>query len=127
MPAASKKIVESGLHPEPAPSLDKRVMTLANEMCRVLTDSVRESLARINDAEKNAIARLNEYVPTEPLMDSKQAAAYLKMPLRTFQAKSSPSNPLIPFCFIDGLKRFRKTSLDSWLDRIETKSAEVQL
>jgi hypothetical protein len=109
------------------PRLERAVSECVDAMCRAIRSSITASLARINDAEKNAIARLNSYVPTEPLMDSRQAAAYLKLPLRTLQLKSCPSNPLIPHCFIDGAKRFRKSSLDAWLDSVEVKAPEVRL
>lgn len=111
----------------PEPTFEHVVDGCVDVMCKAIRTSIAASLARIREAEQNAIARLNAYVPTEPLMDSKQAAAYLKLPLRTLQLKSCPSNPAIPHCWIDGAKRFRKTSLDSWLDKNEVKGPEVVL
>ena len=113
--------------PQSEPRLERAVADSTDAICRAIKASISASLERIREAEKSAIDRLNEYVPTEPLMDSKQAAAYLNIPLRTLQLKSCPSNPVVPHCWIDGAKRFRKTSLDAWLDRNEVKPPEVTL
>lgn len=126
MPAASK-IVASGLHPTPPPSLERNIAEHADAMCAAIKYSVAGCLARIKEAEQNAVDRLNAYVPTEPLLDSKQAAAYLKMPLRTLHAQTSPGNLQLPFVWIGGLKRFRKVSLDAWLDDNELKIARTKL
>lgn len=127
MPPASKKIVESGLHPAPETSLENRVLGYTEEICAAFVAAVQESLLKIQEAERNAIARLNEYVPTEPLMTRKQAAAYLNLKVRQFDLMSSPSNPQIPYVKLGGQKRFRKVSMDAWLDGIEVKKARVQL
>jgi hypothetical protein len=125
--SAVSKIVASGLHPAPTPSLQRNIAGHADAMCAAIKSSVAGCLARIQDAERNAIERLNEYIPTEPLLDSKQAAAYLKMPLRTLHAQTSPGNPQLPFVWIGGLKRFRKVSLDAWLSDNELKIARTKL
>ncbi|MEY2561833.1 MAG: hypothetical protein QOH88_26 [Verrucomicrobiota bacterium] len=120
-------VVESGLHPASAPTLDRKVMELTANICSTFTASVRESLTRITQAERAAVARLEQYVPTERLLDRHEAAAYLKLKLRQLDALSSPRNPLIPFNRIGGLKRFQKNRLDKWLDDSEVKARSVTL
>lgn len=126
MPAA-QKIIPSGLHPAADPSLESKVLGYTEEICAAFIAAVQASLLKIQEAERNAITRLNEYVPTEPLMNRTQAAAYLKLKLRQFDLLSSPSNPQIPYVKIGGQKRFRKVSIDGWLDGIEIKKRAVRL
>lgn len=125
--AYPQKIVESGLHPKAEPTLDAKVLELTEQICIAFIGTVKESVLKIKEAERTAIARLNEYVPTEPLMDSKQAAAYLRIPLRTLHLMTSPSNIVLPFNRVGDRKRFRKAQLDSWLERNEVKPKGVKL
>jgi hypothetical protein len=124
---ATANILESGLRPEPAPTLERAVSESTSSICHAIASSIAASLMRIREAEKNAITRLNEFVPTEPLMDSKQAAAYLRIPLRSLHLMTCPKNLELPFVWIGGVKRFRKASLDAHLDNAEIKRVKVKL
>lgn len=123
MPAA-QKIVQSGLHPK---TPEQNVLEYANDIGVAFITLVRESVLKIREAERAALSRLNEYVPTEPLMDSKQAAAYLNIPLRSLHLMTSPHNQELPFNWIGRQKRFRKAQLDAHLDRNEVRPKEVKL
>lgn len=123
---AAAKIIPSGLAPSPAPSLDEKALALVDDLADALRDSVRDMLANIRSHEQDAILRLNEFTPTEPLMDRKLAAAYLKIQPRTVDHLSSPSVLDLPFVWVGGVKRFRKQSLDTWLDEREVKRKAVK-
>lgn len=121
---ASEKIVESGLHPQ---SSEQKVLDYADEIGMALVTLVRESVLKIKEAERQAIARLEEYVPTEPWMTAKQAAAYLQIPLRSLHLMTCPKNIELPFNWIANQKRFRKAQLDAHLLRNEVKRKETRL
>lgn len=122
--ASPQKIVESGLRPQ---TPEQNVLEYANDIGVAFITLVRESVLKIREAERAALSRLNEYVPTEPLMDSRQAAAYLRIPVRSLHLMTSPHNIELPFNWIGGQKRFRKAQLDSHLERNEVKPKEVKL
>jgi hypothetical protein len=126
MTRASKIVPIRSEAPVPSPSIDDNVFALVDGLSAALRDSVRDMLANIRAAENDAIRRLNEYTPTEPLMDRNLAAAYLRIQPRTVDYLSSPSVMELPFVWIGGVKRFRKKSLDAWLDDRETKKAKVK-
>jgi hypothetical protein len=125
--AATSKIVDSGLHPRPAPSLEGKVLEYTESICAAFIATVRESLLKIKEAESAAIERLNEYVPTERLLTSKEAAAYLRIPLRSLHLMTCPKNHELPFNWISSQKRFRKAQLDTWLNDNEVKRARTKL
>ena len=123
MPAA-QKIIPSGLHPAPEPSLEGKVLEYTGQICSAFMAAVIQSLGKIQEAERAAVARLQAYTPTERLMDSKEAAAYLKIPLRSLHQMTSPHNQELPFNWIGNQKRFRKAQLDAHLERNEVKRKE---
>lgn len=124
---AQAKIVQSGLHPKPPPTLETRVLAHTEDICNAFMAAVRASLDRIKAAEEAAIARLETYVPTERLLDRHEAAAYLKLKVRQLDVMTRPASTEIPFSKIGGLKRFRKPALDQWLEDNEVKKVQVRL
>lgn len=120
-------IVESGLHPEPEPTLERTVLQLTDDICKAMMAAVKQSLANIKAAELAAIARLEKYVPTERLLDRHEAAAYLKLRVRQLDVLTRPASTQIPFSKIGSLKRFRKPALDAWLEEHEVKKKRVVL
>lgn len=124
---ARPNIVQSGLHPKPPASFEKRVLDHTEDICRAFQSTVRASLDRIHEAENAAVDRLQIYWPTEPLLTRQQAAAYLNIKLRMLDVMTRPGSTDIPFNKIGGLKRFRKPALDAWLEQHEIKKAQVKL
>lgn len=121
--ASPQKIIQSGLRPQ---SPEQKILELADDIGIALITLVKEAVLKVKEAEHDSISRLNEYVPTEPLMDSKQAAAYLRIPLRTLHLMTCPSNIVLPFNRVGDRKRFRKAQLDSWLERHEVRPKAVK-
>lgn len=119
MPAA-QKIVQSGLRPA-KPTLSDTLDAATDEMCNGIRDFVADTYARIKAAEEDAIARLNEFTPTESLMSLKVAAAYLAIPKRTLEYLTSPQVLEVPFVWVGHQKRFLKSSVDAWLRDREVK------
>ncbi len=120
-------IVESGLHPEPAPTLERTVLQHTDDICKAMRAAVKQSLANIKAAENAAVERLTAYWPTEPLLTRQQAAAYLNIKLRMLDVMTRPASTQIPFVKIGGLKRFRKLALDAWLDEKEIRKRAINL
>lgn len=126
MPAA-QKIVESGLRPTPKPALDNTLRAATQTMSDAIHAEVSRVFAAIKAAEEDAIARLNEFTPTESLMSLKTCAAYLDIPKRTLEQLTSPKVLEVPFVWVGGQKRFIKASVDSYLRDRETKRKGVKL
>jgi len=124
---STENIVESGLHPKPPPTLERTVLQHTEGICDALTAAVKASLARIKEAEVAAVERLNEFVPTEPLLTRKQTAAYLGIRLRQLDVLTRPGSTAIPFNKLGGLKRFRKCQIDRHLEDMEIKKRKVVL
>lgn len=120
-------IVESGLHPKPAPTLERTVLQHTEGICDAIMATVKQSLANIKAAENAAVERLHEFVPTERLLDRKEAAAYLHLRVRQLDVMTRPGSTEIPFNKIGGLKRFRKDRLDGWLDETEVRKRAIKL
>lgn len=121
------KIIDSGLHARPAPSLATRVLAHTEDICKAFLSAVTASLDRIHEAELAAVARLETYVPTDRLLTRQEAAVYLHIRVRQLDEMTRPGSTDIPFNKLGKHKRFRKSSLDSWLLDSEIKKARVRL
>lgn len=87
-----------------------------------------EVLDKLRKAEKSAIERLESYVPTEPLLKTPEAAAYLGFSKRWLDEHTRAGGiPEVPVIFIGGEKRFRKSSLDRYLENREIGKKKIRL
>lgn len=124
---ATQKIIPSGLRPAAKAALDETLRAAADVISEAIRRSLAVTFATIKASEENAIARLNEFTPTESLMDLRLAAAYLAIPKRTLEYLTGPTVLQVPFIWVGGVKRFRKCSLDNWLEEREVRRKAVKL
>lgn len=120
---ARANVIPSGIEPA---SVDRELLDLVAQIESLFRKRVLMTLHAIQQAEADCLARLHEYTPTERLLDIKEAAAYLKYAPRTLDSWTRPGCiPKIPFILLGGEKRFRKTALDSWLDRQQVAKQDL--
>jgi hypothetical protein len=120
---AAPNIIPSGIEPR-RQSVEAHVAAIAELLATISHDVIRV----LHEGEQDALKRLNEYVPTERLLDLKEAAAYLNVTRRWLDEGTRPGRePVAPFLVIGGKKQFRKASLDAELERREVKPTEVKL
>jgi len=120
-PAAN--IIPSGIEPRKQ-SIDAHVAAIAELLGNISRDVIRV----LHEGEQDALKRLNEYVPTERLLELPEAAAYLGVKVRWLDEGTRPGRePVAPFLIIAGKKKFRKASLDAELERREVRPTEVKL
>lgn len=106
---------------------DEAIFNKTNELCELLARSVEASLAKIKEAERAAVERLEQYFPQERLLTLKEAAAYLHYKPRTIDSYTSPSKPpLITFTMIGGEKRFKRLWLDQAIEQGAVKARVVR-
>lgn len=114
--------------PKSGEPLETEAMHRVEEFCSLLLACAGKSLDRLREAEESALRRLEEYVPTEPLLNTRQAAAYLGFTARWLDEATRPGKePVVPFMMIGGCKRFRKSALDQALTQKEVKPKKVTL
>jgi hypothetical protein len=113
------KIIESGITPQ-----ESRLDLLKSAMRQY----AEQAIAELEAAQQVALARLAEWTPRERMLDTAEAAAYLKKSRRWLdEATRDGRNPLVTYVKIGGEKRFRKAALDDYADRNAVKRQEVKL
>lgn len=125
MPSKSNIVAHSF---EQGAGLDREIHELAYQLGVCLTNRVESLIDELVTAEKAALTRLAEYVPQDRLLNVKEAAAYLKFSPRWLDEGTRPGkSPVVPFILIGGEKRFRLSSLDQHLTRLEVRGKKVSL
>lgn len=107
---------------------NNRLLAAATALAEAMVAEAWDCIETLRNAETQAIESLRAYVPAERLLTTKEAAAYLRFTPRWLDERTRPGSiPSIPFILIGGEKRFRKESLDRWLDSEEIGQKRVNL
>lgn len=117
-------VIESGIR---RPTARENVDKAAAALCQSLREYVEETLDGIDCDAEQCLAKLRKFIPTERLLTTNEAAAYLKVQPQTLRDWCAGGLPKLPFIQLGTERRFRLSELEHYLESRTFRPKEIKL